>query len=307
MILDSYNNYLNCAKGLDGFIDGQKGDVPYDIDILANGYVKAEDDGDEIKRSQYFSALMIRYWHMVTRLYETSHTLDVTVEDMVDWLSDSLLKAFKYRSWLDSNKEVSKDPKGAEKCINQCITSTRQYWFKHFNQIKRKGMNSKGMDSLDVKVKVSSKDDANTMSLIETIGEEDNHSSLVVNEIISKLLKKKDILGALIIDGIVNQDTWITCEKLVERKTINEDGEEEDNSYKEVHQTFCMSRLNNFLRDMPESIMIYFSESYNIPLELVRETMINLNKDSGVTFRKKVNNSLDRIRNNKEIRSCLCM
>ena len=132
-----YNNFVERASCIKGFIVGQKEDVPYDITDLANNYCDAQDRGDEILRDAYISALMIRYWHMISIMYKKTEQFDIDAGTCLEWLYDSFAKAFKYKSWRDPNKAISKDKKGAEKCFNQCITSTVANKIKYFNQEKR--------------------------------------------------------------------------------------------------------------------------------------------------------------------------
>ena len=81
---------------------------------------------------------MIRYWHMVVWTYKQSRFTQLEAEDIALWIYRALEKAAANRAWLDKTKQVSKDPKGAEKVINRCIYSVCQYWYKQYNTIKRK-------------------------------------------------------------------------------------------------------------------------------------------------------------------------
>ena len=137
LLYEMYRGLVGCANGLPNFIVGQKEDVPYDINELANGYCKAIDTNNSLKKNQYFSALMIRYWHLIPYLYEKSKTLGIQIYDVYSWLVQGIQKAMKYRGWLDSKQKVYNDPRGAEKCINQCITSVRGNYFVENNRYKR--------------------------------------------------------------------------------------------------------------------------------------------------------------------------
>ncbi len=57
---------------------------------LANGYCKADEEKDEQKRSQYWSALMLRYWYKIYEWIENSKSCKLQPEDFVDWLHNSL-------------------------------------------------------------------------------------------------------------------------------------------------------------------------------------------------------------------------
>lgn len=257
MTNDSYITYAKCALGLEGFQLGQKEDVPYDITELANGCVRAIDAGDELKKSQYFSALMVRYWHMTTLLYESSKTLPIVKEDTIDWLADAILKALHYRSWLDPNKAISKDKKGAEKCINQCITSMRQWWFKHLNQLKRKG--DKYLVSLDDKAYPLSSDDK-SMTVLDTLGVNASSDNSCAN-IIAKALRGSDLLTAIIIDGIANQDSFV-----------------ETHSESIVTNSFSKRKLSNHLKNLSPRFISNFAYAYGVSEESVTAVSESLKK-----------------------------
>lgn len=124
-VTEFYHSFLSEASKIKGFVPKQKNDVAYDIGILADGYCRACDERDEAKRNEYASALMIRYWHMIPYLYNKFKVLPTLApEDVVGWIWDSIARACKYRGWTKDGNKVKGKVDGAEKCINQCITTT---------------------------------------------------------------------------------------------------------------------------------------------------------------------------------------
>ena len=121
----AYKSFVQAASALPGFEAKQKNDVKeYDIGKLADGYCDAFDAGDEDMKSAYASALMVRYWHMVSFLFCKYHHLPrIEVEDVVGWVWDGIARACRYRGWRDRKQSVYGKVKGPEMCINQCITS----------------------------------------------------------------------------------------------------------------------------------------------------------------------------------------
>lgn len=292
---DLYKSFVDVASTIDGFVIGQKEDVPYDINYLANKYCEAVDMGDEQEKNKYISALMVRYWHMVPYLYEKSKSCGVEMEDMVDWLYESFDKAFQYRSWLDPNKAISKDKKGAEKCFNQCITSTRQRWYKHFNQACRR-INYSSYDSLDAPIK-----NGDGINLIDTIVDDSSTKFNYCNNIVQQFINKNDYIEALIIDGIINQDTFVTHSKSV----INE-GFSEENDYTSCEYQFSMNKLFKHLRDVDDNFISYFSKEYSVDKNKLLSTVSSLKSYSNTKFRKCVQLSFQRIKQDKEVLSTIC-
>ena len=70
---DTYQIFKQKALMIPNFVLGKKEDVEYDIDILANKFCNAIDRHDEVEKDMYFSALVIRYWHMI--LYFLRHRI----------------------------------------------------------------------------------------------------------------------------------------------------------------------------------------------------------------------------------------
>lgn len=192
MLVDSYNLFLKEAQRLPGFKLGTKDDCN-DIRQLADKYVMYEKASDKDMMSSCLSALMIRYWYMIPLLYEQSKSLRVEIDDVVNMLYDAFLKAFKYKSWLDSTKAVSTEVDGVEKCINQCITSVRQAAFQHSNTDSRK------LNYMTFSIEESVEIFGDSSECLYT---EDKDEYAGVRELVECKLKSNDVLSALVIDGV---------------------------------------------------------------------------------------------------------
>lgn len=297
-----YKNFVQCARGLGSFIVGQKEDVPYDITELMNGYCEAKDAEDQTKMNQYISALFVRYWHMVVYLYNTSTSTRLEFEDIVSWMYDSFEKAAKYRSWLDPNKAVSKDPKGAEKCINQCITSTRQFWYKHFNQDKRK-INFI-TSSLDDSIPNRGSDDVPTTVLDTIADDESNELIKVGHDIIQKYIYENKIYEALVLDGILYQDCFVDSTS-TEVTGVDENGKNVEVT--KYSSQFSSIKLNKHLKSIDNKFIKYFTKEYDIEESALQETIDYMHSYSRQTAVKKLEKALETFRKDKEILNWLCM
>lgn len=312
-LLFMYKNFLNAAKGLPNFIDGQKEDVPYDITELANGYCAAEDAGDEVKKNQYISALMIRYWHMVSVLYEQSKSTKLEITDMVDWVYEGLMKAFSYRSWLDPNKAISKDEKGAEKCFNQCITSIRGHYYQRFNSDKRK-INYLPLDSLDTPDYES--EEGISVNRIETlVGDNGNYSPKMCESIINKYIKDNKLLEALIIDGIAYRDSFDLKSYSEVIKKNSEDEEEmseavitEDTVVNHYAVEFNTRKLVKHLTSIfdSEDFAKQLSQQYHISLSDLLEATTKFKSLTCKRMNKLISKTLNDLKYNIEVQSELC-
>lgn len=266
MIDDIYKSYVDCAKGIPGFVVGRKEDVPYDITELANGYVDAEKKHDELKMSQYLSALMVRYWHMVPNLYNQSRSTRFDIEDMTSWLSESFERAFKYKAWLDPKKHVSKDPKGAEKCFNQCITSTRLRYYAYFNRYDHcANINCSyvgysfptqlgGGQTDTISNQGAYKGDGGVSQREVVLSSDDKFDD--VRWHIGEVASKGHLLDALILDFICYR--WTP-------------------GHKTKHSSIGAKIIANYLKTMDMHDMNDFSQSYSVPLVTIVKLKGELN------------------------------
>ena len=141
---------------------------------LAIGFCDSDVCGDVVMKSAYFCAFMLRYWYKIWAWQKESASLHLAPTDFVDWLVDSLIIAFTYRTWryeykpkvslknngafegweLDENGNkipnpyyYKVDPDAPDKIINRCCFSTRGREYQYHNKDMRKA--NVGTTSLD--------------------------------------------------------------------------------------------------------------------------------------------------------------
>ena len=195
-----YKDLVASASNIPNFQIGQIRDVKYDITELANNCVIAQDKHDDYWSDIYFNALLVRYWHMIAKIYDMLKQFKVSVEEVVNILFESMSKAMKYRSWLNDDKYISKSSRGAEKVINQCITSTVSNYIKAFN-IK------------SVKMLVDNDDEEFETSVTYN----DSYDAYFgCSELVQKLIDKQNYFTAMIVDLISYKD--LTSKNLLSDK-----------------------------------------------------------------------------------------
>ena len=187
-----YQVFSSKALQIPNFKLGKKEDVEYDIDILANNYVDAIDNNDDVNKDLYFSALVVRYWHMI--LYYKNKSAGVDVEDIFSWVCDGIQKACKYRGWLKDSKLIGKR-RSAEKCINKAIDSVRAQFYVLSNAQKRKQEFSS-----ESKVFLDSLEEREQEYYL---GVDDKFYPVDV-DIVQSLLRSKQYLDAIVVDLIMN-------------------------------------------------------------------------------------------------------
>ena len=229
-----YQVFSDKALQIPNFVLGKKEDVEYDIDILANAYVKAIDEKDDLNKDLYFSALIIRYWHMI--LYFKNKSPNVDMEEIFSWICDGIQKACKYRGWLNDPKLIGKR-KSAEKCINQAITSVRAQFYVISNAQKRK------QEFLDEsKVFLDSLEEREADSYL---GVDDVFYPVDV-DIVRALLKDKQYIDSVVVDLIMNGDCVTSKLSLCKlKKTLHSLGANYFDYFKRKYDCKDITRVEN--------------------------------------------------------------
>lgn len=133
-------------------------------DELGNGYCDwdeiasfTEDDDEreraEIKRSQYWAAIMLRYWYKIFGWIPECKSLNLPVIEYFNWLNQSLEGVFYYRSWRPRRRIKPNDPKSEwidnpqykpdeencfDKSVNYFCKAQKGRIYQEFNKDKRK-------------------------------------------------------------------------------------------------------------------------------------------------------------------------
>ena len=231
-----YQVFSNKALQIPNFKLGKKEDVDYDIDFLANKYVEAVDNNDEVEKDLYFSALVIRYWHMI--LYYKNKSIGVDVEEIFSWICDGIQKACKYRGWLKDPKLIGKT-RSAEKCINKAIDSVRAQFYVLSNAQKRNQEFSN-----ESKVFLDSLEEREQETYLSV---EDRFYPVDV-DIVQSLLRERQYLEAVVIDLIMNGN----C----------------------VSSKLSFNKLKKEMSSLTPSYFNYFKDKYGIQnTKLIKETI----------------------------------
>lgn len=192
MLKDSYKLFVERAMIVPNFKPGTKEECN-DIQLLANGYLYAESKSDKRLMEGYLSALIVRYWYMIPYFQEKSASLRLEYDDIISWIYLGIIKAFKYRGWVDGNES------SAEKCINRCLDSIRLNAFQESNTDTRK------INYISYSLEESCEkfgDSADGLFV------EDTDNTFNIEYLVSRKLTKKDVLSALIIDSICFNDCF---------------------------------------------------------------------------------------------------
>jgi hypothetical protein len=239
----------------------------YKIDELATNYCLAVDADDDYGKSVYLSALILRFWYQINKMYMANPTLGYTREDFLDVLVDGIYKACepRYRAWMNPEKKVN-----AQQCLNMCIqTKLRErYYFANLDKHRA----NQNIVSLETPFNSDSEDGTALIDTLEAEATPEYGTDSLF--IVQDYLNQNKIIEAIILDTIAFKDTFKHNKKVIIE--INDEGEEEK---RVEHSTeFWPYKLVQFVSKLPEDYDKYFLHKYkvavnklNVALETIRK------------------------------------
>jgi hypothetical protein len=296
MLQDIKKSLIDCASGLNLGTNFEK----MDITMLANGYCDADEAHDEDKRSQYYSAIMLHYWYKIYEYQKTCASLRLPIEEYVDWLSESMDWAFRYRRWRDPNDKNYNDPNGVDKIFNRCFFSTRGRHYQHSNKDNRK-----------INYTAASLD-----KIVEDVGDHSevftaDESFQMEKDIVDLFVKKRKYMEALVLDGILYQNVFETEKSSKEVEVYVEDEAEFEDEPVEGHletvevdaydTNFNVKRLVKHLKNLNEDFMDYFVSFYSLDENEERELKEKINSLKPSSIRRVVEKTLYNLSKEKEV------
>jgi hypothetical protein len=242
------------------------------VDVLADGYCDATDNGEELDRNLYISGLILRFWYTVKKMQEKSPGISYGEEEFADWLYEAIEYACKYRAWRDPNKKVN-----AQQAINQCIETIRLQHYYQLNLQKHKAsFNTVSLES------TINNGDLENVTLFDTIADEDAEQDMknvqggiAARMIVQSFIDKKDLVGAIISDLIAFND----CSR--EIKKVNKYVDEETGeSYKTTTYSseFWPFKAVQAMKELPNDYAEYFMSTYKVKPEAILATIEAIRK-----------------------------
>jgi hypothetical protein len=230
----------------------------YSIDELADAYCDASDRGDEALKDIYISALILRFWYTIDKMYRANKVApSLEHEDFFWWLYEAIEYACKYRGWRDPAKKLN-----AQQCINKCIDTIKLQKYYDLRLDKRKTVNC--CVSMDTPLSGEGDDATKTIGdMLEAEEYSDDHSNETAISLIQSYINRNKIVEAIILDNIAFNDVQKYFKKTI--KTTNADGEAI--KYVEHSSEFWPYRLVQIVSKLPDSYKTYFMNRYVISEE----------------------------------------
>jgi DNA-directed RNA polymerase subunit F len=259
----------------------------YSIDELANAYCDAVDSGDEPLKNIYISALILRFWYTIDKMYKANSVApSLEHEDFFWWLYEAIEYACKYRGWRDPNKKLN-----AQQCINKCIDTIKLQKYYDLRLDKRKVVNHSC--SMDALIGGDGDDAGKTIGdMLEAEGRPDDHSADDVIWLVQSYINRNKIIEAILIDNIAFNDVQKHFKKTI--KTTNEAGE--PIKYVEHSSQFWPYRLIQIVSKLPDTYKSYFMDRYSISEEKLNAILEIIDKANNQKLYRYLDKTLAELR-----------
>ncbi len=282
MLQETKRDLMDCAKKL-----GQPYES-YTIDELADAYCNATDRSDETLKNVYISALILRFWHKIDKMYKNNTVAPcLDYEDFFWWLYEAIEYACKYRGWQDPTKKLN-----AQQCINKCIETIKLQKYYNLRLDKNKTVNY--CVSMDASIGGSDSDDAEK-TLGDTLEDEDSTIDLSTDTVISLVqsyINNNKIIEAILIDNIAFNDVQKHHKKVI--KTTNTEGE--TYRYTEHSSEFWPYRLVQIVSKLPATYKKSFMERYSISEAKLSAVLATIGKANNQKLYRYLDKCLDELK-----------
>ena len=225
----------------------------YSIDELADAYCAAADNGDEKLKNIYISALILRFWYTIDKMYKSNTVApSLEYEDFFWWLYEAIEYACKYRGWQDPTKNLN-----AQQCINKCINTIKLQKYYDLRLDKRKVVNN--CCSIDTPL---GDDSGKTIGdMLESMeSNDDYHANDNAIMLVQSYINRNKIIEAILLDNIAFNDVQKYSKKTI--KTKNAEGEAI--KYVEYSSEFWPYKLVQIVSKLPNTYKSYFMTRYEI-------------------------------------------
>ena len=258
----------------------------YSIDELADAYCDAIDTNNETLKNIYISALVLRFWHKIDKMYKSNSVAPcLEHEDFFWWLYEAIEYACKYRGWKDVDKNLN-----AQQCINKCIDTIKLQKYYNLRLDKNKTVNH--CCSFDTPLGDGSDDTKTIGDMLESDEYVYDHSTEDVLMLVQKYINNNKIIEAILIDNIAFNDVQKHFKKTIKTKTL--DGE--PIKYVEHSSEFWAYRLVQIISKLPDTYKKSFMNRYSISEEKLTAVLEAIDKANNQKLYKFLRATLEDLR-----------
>lgn len=259
----------------------------YSIDELADAYCAAVDNNDEALKNIYISALILRFWSKIDKMYKSNTVAPcLEYEDFFWWLYEAIEYACKYRGWKDPTKKLN-----AQQCINKCIETIKLQKYYDLRLDKKKTVNY----CTSMEAPISGGDGEESKTFADTLESDevvDDDSAENVRMLVQSYLNNNKIIEAIIIDAIAFNDVQKHFKKVI--KTTNAEGE--TIKYTEHSSEFWPYKLVQIVSKLPSTYKKDFLTRYRISEEKFTAVLDTIDKSTNQKLYKYLKSTIEDLR-----------
>ena len=259
----------------------------YTIDELADAYCDALDSNNETLKNIYISALILRFWYTIDKMYKSNTVAPrLEREDFFWWLYEAIEYACKYRGWKDPTKNLN-----AQQCINKCINTIKLQKYYDLRLDKNKTVNY--CCSLETPICGDGEDATKTLGdVIEDNNRVDDSSAIDTILLVQSYINRDKIIEAILLDNIAFNDVQKHTKRTV--KTTNADGE--PYKYTEHSSEFWPYRLIKIVSKLPDTYKNDFMDRYSISEQKLAAVLSVIDKASNQRLYKYLRSTINELR-----------
>lgn len=164
---------------------------------LCNSYITCDDPN---LTEGYLSAIICKYWNVISRSYYAQKFIIASPEDVYEWVLEGILNALNRRPWIDPSNSLYQDEEGPDKAIKVCIYSAKINFFNANNYDKRSII--KHSLSLDELIENTSDD------YYLPCFDKSPFIEMYMYEKVRKMFNEYDYFSAFLLDSIVSVDVF---------------------------------------------------------------------------------------------------
>ena len=214
---------------------------------LCRKYKQIEREGPADMLDFYVSAIVLNFWHVLTKTYKRQPVKVLSEEDCYECLIESILSVLEQEAWENPTQSIYKDEKGPEKAINLTFQQNIINLFVANQRHKRKA--SINALSLDNTLKDGEEDSETFVTLLAT-----DELSILLEQLfwkrkIKQYFQEKEFAAAFVTDLLIKDTSLI--ENKNEQYVINS------------------RKVAKELNELPPNYVKQFSKEYDIPVEQV--------------------------------------
>ena len=260
----------------------------YSIDELADAYCEAVDKNDIVLKDIYISALVLRFWYVIDKLYKSNSVApSLEHEDFFWWLYEAIEYACKYRGWQDPTKKLN-----AQQCINKCIDTIKLQKYYNLRLDKRKAINH----SISLETPIGGQDaDGVQRTIKHTLESEERIEDSSTGDalaLVQSYINRNKIVEAILLDNIAFNDVQRYFKKTIKTKNL----EGETIKYTEHSSEFWPYRLIQIVSKLPSTYKKSFLNRYDISEEKLSAVLNVIDRANNQKLYKYLRNCLAELR-----------